>query len=172
MKKFSFLFVFIAPIIFSSSVLAFTVGSADHLGSTQLYLERTFLNKNVFPLEAVLVRIQVKIDVPQKITRGHNVQNASRQINMAVNTFLAVMKGEGWSRSPLFASDYGQMSDGVLTFQEDYSPKFILLFNGRERVVYYNPQMSLMEYFTTVNNKILRRLSNAGYIPYQLGKGY
>lgn len=149
---------------------AFTVGRSGQSGEDHVYLRKQFLNKNVYPYKVDWVQIRINF-IPPKIKMRSEEERFSGKIAQryenARHSFLIVMENNDWLRAGRFQSGRSRVADGYLRLDDDYEPKFILSLNGLEKGIYYNPKMNFGGYFVTVNQKILRRLANAGFIPYQ-----
>ncbi len=162
MKKIIVCLTIIGALFFVSPMIAvaFTVSQPNNLSKDVLYFRKSFINQNSFS-EKVLITIKVQI-ITNNVIRNHNY---FFQMNQAIAVFSSVMEENGWLARAWFPQFGGNRVDGVLTFRQDGSPSYINQINGQARTVYYNHNMGLRSYFVIVNQKIHRRLSNAGYIP-------
>ena len=159
MKKIIFLFL-LACLLFPNSVFSFTVDETSQVSGEYVCFKRMFLNDNVFPTQLSWVTIRIDIEAPRSVSNF----NDKNKIRNVVDKFLLVMNENSWfiNRDRLVQPD---IPDGFLTFRADYSPKFFISLNGKKKGIYYNSdKMTLRNYFAVVNKKILRRLSNAGYL--------
>jgi hypothetical protein len=163
MKKIIFLILSFALFCPSFSS-AFTVEETDQLSGDYIYLRKQFIDQNVFPYQQSWVQIRINVLIPTEVS--HENRNKLAKINGGFHAFLSVMEENSWVIINSFRTANSQVADGILRFDEDGNVKFIITLNGKSKGIYYNSKMTLWEYFTTVNQKILRRLSNAGFISY------